>query len=202
MMESRETSRDVTPEGRDRVADALCRHFAAGHLELEELESRLEGVDRAGTVEELDRLLGDLPAPPARRDAWTPAPAPKPRGWALALLGGHGRKGRWVPPRSLRAVAVMGGVDLDFRDARLGPGVTRVTAVALMGGIDIVVPPGLPVEVRGLGVLGSVEQGEAGGEAPEAAGAPRLEVVALACMGGVDVRTRAREGEEKSDAAP
>lgn len=183
-----------TPERRERVVAELCEHFAAGHLELDALEQRLAAADRAGNVRELDGLVADLPvlaiAPPAV------AEPPRRRGWALALLGGNSRKGEWSPPRQLNAVAIMGGVELDFRDARLAAGETHVTALALMGGIDIIVPPGLPVTVRGMGVLGGVDQVEhaAQGASPDA---PRLTVTAVALMGGVAIQTRPSKRTEQ-----
>lgn len=183
-----------SPERRDQVAARLCEHFASGHLELDALEARLAAVDRARTEAELEEQFRDLPVLAA------PAPAisepPARRGWALALLGGNARKGVWSPPRRLNAVAVLGGVELDFRDARLPPGETHVTAVAVMGGIDITVPPGLPVTVRGLGILGGVDQAEDVGEiaGPDT---PRLVITALACMGGVGVQTRASKRAEQ-----
>jgi predicted membrane protein len=142
-----------TTEQRDRTTAELCEHFAAGHIELDVLESRLAAVDDAKSVRER------------------------------------------YPPRRLNAVAVMGGVALDFRDARLAAGETHVTAVALMGGIEIIVPPGLPVTVRGLGILGGVDQVE---HAPveQSPSAPRLKVTALACMGGVEIKTRASKRAE------
>lgn len=179
-----------TPERREQAAALLCDYFASGHLELDALEARLAAVDRARSEAEIDEQFRDLPAlaapPPAVAEARSE------RGWALALLGGNSRKGVWTPPRRLYALAAMGGVELDFRDARLPPGETHVTAVALMGGIDITVPPGLPVTVRGLGILGGVDQVE---EAGEGAGpnVPRLIITALALMGGVGVETRASE---------
>jgi hypothetical protein len=177
----------LTAERRDRAAAELCEHFAAGHLELEALEQRLAEVDAARSESQLAELVAGLPALPAVVPAVEP---PAARGWALAVMGGASRKGAWRVPRSLHAVALMGGVELDFRDARLGPGETHVTAVAVMGGIEIVVPPGLPVTVRGIGVLGAVDQGEHT-EAEPSAGAPRLKVTALAVMGGIEVKTRA-----------
>jgi hypothetical protein len=135
-------------------------------------------------------LVSDLPVLANAQPATVKPPAA--RGWALAVMGGSSRKGVWAAPRQLNAVAIMGGVELDFRDARLGPGETRVNAVAVMGGIEIIVPPGLPVTVRGLGVLGAVDQEEQA--AAETSGeAPRLKVTALACMGGVEVKTRPSE---------
>lgn len=46
---------------RDRVADALRAHCAAGRLRLEELEERLAAALGAATLDELQRLLQDLP---------------------------------------------------------------------------------------------------------------------------------------------
>lgn len=182
-----------TPEDKDRVTARLCEHFAAGHIELDALESRLAAVDEAKSETELAELVRDLPALAAEASA-APVVAAQPakRGWALALLGGASRKGEWSPPRRLNAVAVMGGIVLDFRDAQLAPGETRVTVVALMGGVEVIVPPGLPVTVRGLGILGAVDQEEqaAGAVGPDT---PHLRVTALACMGGVEVKTRASE---------
>ncbi len=183
-----------TTEQRDRTTAELCEHFAAGHIELDALEERLAAVDAARETAELARLVGDLPALP------TPAPLavepPAAQGWALAVLGGNTRKGEWAPPRRLNTIALMGGVVLDFRDARLAAGETHVVAIALMGGIEVIVPPGLPVTVRGLGILGAVDQLEHAA-AERNPSAPQLKVTALACMGGVEIKTRASAGAER-----
>lgn len=182
-----------TPEQRDRVTAELCEHFAAGHLELDVLESRLAAADSASNTAELNELVRDLPALAPKAPVAVEQPAG--RGWALAFMGGSSRKGEWSPPRKLSALALMGGVELDFRDARLAAGETHVTAVALMGGIEIVVPPDLPVTVRGLGVLGAVDQVEhvAAGVGPDT---PQLKVTALACMGGIEIKARASKSAE------
>jgi hypothetical protein len=189
-----------TTDARDRATAELCEHFAAGHIELDALESRLAAVDEAKSEAELAELIRDLPAlssaapVAAQPSAGAPALAgpPAKRGWALAVMGGASRKGEWSPPRRLNAVAVMGGIELDFRDALLAAGETHVTIVALMGGVEVIVPPGLPVTVRGLGLLGAVDQEE---QAADEVGpnTPHLKVTALACMGGVEVKTRARK---------
>jgi hypothetical protein len=186
-------TRAPTQDERERVAAELCEHFASGHLELEELELRLAALDRAETLVELDGLVRGLPALPAVSPSVS-AP-PSARGWALAVMGGSSRRGLWEPPRRLNALALMGGVELDFREARLPAGETWVTAVAIMGGIEIIVPPGLPVSVRGLGLLGAVDEYE---HSVEEAGpdTPRLVVTALACMGSVEVKARARRSAE------
>jgi|GEM_PF-902437 len=182
-----------SPERRDRAVAELCEHFSSGHIELDELEHRLAVVEHAESEAELAELVVDLPALPSTLPALVEPPAP--RGWALAVLGGSSRKGVWRPPRRLNALAVMGGVELDFRDAQLAGGVTEVTAVAVMGGIDIVVPPGLPLTVSGLGIMGAVDHVEhdAGVRDPNM---PRVHVRALAVMGAVDVKVRASKKVE------
>lgn len=183
-----------TPERRERIVAELCEHFAAGHIELDVLEQRLAAADRASSVGEMDGLVADLPVIAAQPSLL--AEPPKRRGWALALMGGNSRKGTWVPPRQLNVIAIMGGVELDFRDARLPAGETHVNAVALMGGVDVIVPPDLPVTVRGLGILGGVDQEEHASESKDP-NAPHLMVTALACMAGVSVKTRPRGRTER-----
>ena len=51
-----------------------------------------------------------------------------------AILGGIQRQGTWRVAKKLRVVAVMGGIDLDFREAEFGSGVTEVEVTAVMGG--------------------------------------------------------------------
>ncbi|UCF18923.1 MAG: DUF1707 and DUF2154 domain-containing protein [Gemmatimonadota bacterium] len=184
-----------TSDQRDRVTAELCEHFAVGHIGLDVLEQRLAVVDEARSLAELETLVGDLPVLAAV--AAPVAELPAERGWALAVLGGRSRKGEWRPPRQLNAVAVMGGVELDFRDALLAEGATRVTAVAVMGGIKILVPPGLPVTVRGMGIMGAVEDHVEQPGGSRASEAPHLVVTALACMGGVEIKTRASKRIEE-----
>src|SRR5690606_8880902 len=100
-------------------------------------------------------------------------------------------KGVWNPPANLYVVAVMGGSLLDFRDAQLGPGVTNVIVVAIMGGVEIVVPPGLRVESNGIGIMGGFEHaGHHQVETPSGDG-PVLRISGVAIMGGVEIKERA-----------
>ena len=55
----------VSDEDRERAADEIRQHFAAGRLTDEELSERLSAVYRARTVDELQSLQTDLPKLPA-----------------------------------------------------------------------------------------------------------------------------------------
>jgi hypothetical protein len=206
---------------REHAIDALCRRFADDTLSMPELERRLEKARNARTRDELRTLLSDLPAPaavPARtaeqsaQAPRTPERRPDPRrraparrragaegevrtssSVALAVLGGTRRAGKWAPPENMLAFAVMGGVELDFRDAVLAPGaVTTINCFAFWGGIDIKVPPDVHIDTGGFALLGGFEQsGDAWDEPPP--DAPTIQVNGVAIMGGVDVKVQGRE---------
>jgi hypothetical protein len=78
----------------------------------------------------------------------------------------------------------MGGVELDLRHARFAADETTITAVAIMGGIDIVVPEHLDVEVDGVGLMG----GFGGRRIGARSGGPRVRITGFALWGGVEVK--------------
>ena len=107
------------------------------------------------------------------------------RGYVVAIMGGAVRKGSWDPPESLRVLALMGGVELDFRDARLLEGTSEVTILAVMGGVKIVVPPDVDLVVDGLGLMGGFPHLRQQAEGEQDA---RLVIRGVALMGGVEVK--------------
>jgi predicted membrane protein len=50
---------------------------------------------------------------------------------------------------------VFGNIELDLRDAVIGSGVSVIEAVAVMGNIEITIPPDVTVESDGDSLLGS-----------------------------------------------
>ncbi len=207
---------------REETIDALCGRFADDAISLAELERRLEKARGARTRAELNELLVDLkparsPVPinqgsKGRHHETVPeaATAARPsRGGgsevarasshlAFAVMGGTRRAGAWVPPSSLAAVALMGGVELDFRDALMEGRDVEVNCFAFMGGIEITVPPDVHVETRGFAFMGGFDQ-EAKTETRPAPGAPTIRITGFALMGAVEVKV-ARRGKlvEKS----
>ena len=117
-----------------------------------------------------------------------PAVVPE-RGIVMAFMGGVARKGSWMVPRHFKVVAVMGGAEIDLRDARFAPGVTEIEVMALMGGVEITVPPGVRVETMGTALMGGFEA-TAGDIHATDPSAPILRVSGMAVMGGVEVRVR------------
>jgi len=116
----------------------------------------------------------------------------------VAFFSGRTRKGSWTPARQITATACMGGVDLDFREALFGAEVVEIYAVAIMGGIEILVPPGVHVDTSGFAFLGGFEEDSAL-EANPNPEAPTIRVRGFACMGAVEVNVR-HPGESAKDA--
>ncbi|MFI9061303.1 DUF1707 domain-containing protein [Streptomyces sp. NPDC053429] len=199
---------------RERVVDRLRDAVAEGRLDMEEFEERLDAAYKSRTYAELEPLTRDLPEPGAEAPL---ASAPPGAGVARAAsgsawadrIGGHGtwstgiavmsgfqRKGRWTVPARFDAFALMGGGELDLREANFAEPEVVINCIAVMGGIEITVPPGVEVDVRGIGFMGAFDHRE-GPEQPEP-GAPRVVVTGLALMGGVEVRVKEPKGVKRA----
>jgi len=187
---------------RDETIAALCEHFAKDRLTIEDFEHRLDVATRALTLPELESLLADLPATAPAVDS-PQAVAPRPTSHVrdsqtlIAIMGGVERRGMWVPAQKTLVIAVMGGAMLDFREVQLPPGETVINIIALMGGVEIVVPPGMNVDIGGVAFMGGFSHTQQ--RSPDTTpGAPLLKIDGFAMMGGVDVKVR-MVGETERD---
>jgi hypothetical protein len=181
---------------RERVAESLREAAAEGRLSLDELNERLDQVFSARTYAELAPITADLPSPGTHQPApaRTASSGPLSSDWfggqpggsaAIAILGGFVRKGDWVAPPTLSAVAILGGGEIDLRDARFAEHTVRITAVVIMGGIQITVPEDANVQVNGIGIMGGFDHTAAGSGSP---GGPRIVISGFAFWGGVQVQ--------------
>jgi len=147
----------ASDQDREAVVQRLQAAFAEGRLDDEEFDERMRAALTASTSANLAPLLGDLPAAADRRGAAGQpgaalAPSRKPGRFALAYKNSIRRSGRWRVPERFTSVVYKGGGWLDLRAAELTAPVTTVVAVAYKSRIDILVPPGVRVEMEGLGV--------------------------------------------------
>ena len=155
---------------RERAVEILRAAAGDGRLTLEELAERVEGALVAKTRDALEPLTADLPAPARGTDA-----AATGTRWTVGIMGGGDRKGRWRIASRSTVVNVMGGADLDLRDALIDSNETVITVVSIMGGSDIIVPEGVEVELGGFALMGGndlkVEGPRPGRERPSSASA-------------------------------
>jgi len=190
---------------RQRIVDQLCQHYAVENLTDDMLEDRLAKALAATSLPELTALVADLPteaasgaSSPSTSVAMALPENVAERQVVVAVMGAAERKGVWTPPRQLTIVAVMGSAELDFREASFGPGVTEVTCFAMMGGIEIIVPPGVRVETNGMGLMGGFSQAGSASQTTDP-NAPVLRIGGVGIMGGVELDVRFT-GERRGDA--
>ncbi|ANP55339.1 hypothetical protein J2Z21_007437 [Streptomyces griseochromogenes] len=209
-------SDDAVPElrasdaDRERVAEVLRDALAEGRLDMGEFEERLEAAYKARTYAELAPITRDLPAsgavaPPPVSFAKEPVDG---GGWAnrivgggespqiaLAVMSGFERKGRWKVHKRFNCLAFWGGGELDLREADFAAREVEINCVAIMGGVQVIVPPGVEVVVRGIGIMGGFEHPK-GDERPDP-GAPRVVIGGFAFWGGVGVARKITRAEQQ-----
>jgi hypothetical protein len=190
----------VSDADRERVAERLRHAAGEGRLTIEELDERLEYTYAARVGSDLAVLTADLPEPTAgalevseHRDAG------KRRRFVISVMGGSNLRGRWLAGRKLGAVAVMGGGEIDLRNAVLTEGELRITIFSFMGGVSVVVPPGVDAELSGFAFMGGNDCNVPPQDLPP--GVRRVHVRAISVMGGSEVKMRRRD-RKALEAAP
>jgi Domain of unknown function (DUF1707) len=179
----------ASDQERDATVQRLQVAFAEGRLADAEFDERMRSALAARTHADLDELLTDLPASTA---PVSPRPVarvegPKPGKYAVAYKRSIRYAGRWRVPGRFNAIVYKGGGELDLRAAELTEPITTVLAVAYKSDIEIIVPPGVRVEVNGFGVT---RDEDPAGE--PAADAPIVHIRAFAYKGLVETRTMPR----------
>ena len=196
----------ISDADRHRVAEVLRDAAGEGRLDLDELEQRLEAAYAAKVYGDLVPIVVDLPTGrlelahgpvPARRPTATPGVPPAGRtDTSVAILSSQSRKGAWMVGPTHTAFAMMGGVDLDLREAVFGELEVVIHANAVLGGIDIYVNARTQVVVDGVGIMGGFDQAR-DRVAPEIdADSPVVRVKGVALMGGVTVTRKPMPGEK------
>jgi hypothetical protein len=191
-------------DARERTIAALSEGFANDALDVDEFERRVTLAHTSESSEEIAALTSDLPASTTALAKATVAlaPATADDGGApetvYAIFGGVDRRGTWNVPRRWRVVAAFGGAQLDLREARFPTGVIDLEVKAVFGGVQIIVPPGLAVEVHGTAIMGGFQNVNRAPAHPDP-DAPLLRIHGLALMGGVEITMRlAGESERQA----
>lgn len=198
----------ISDDDRHKTAEFLRQAAGEGRIDLEELDERLEATYAAKVYADLVPIVVDLPGaepalppgmvPAPRPGAGTPVPVGAPSyGSSLAIMSGTDRKGVWEVPPSHTAFTLMGGIDIDLREAVFPTQEVVVNANAVMGGIDIVVNAWTRVTVEGVGIMGAFEEGKAKVDAEIGPRSPHVRVKGVALMGAVTVVRKPMPGEKR-----
>lgn len=187
--ERRGSAMRASDQDRDVVLTRLRDAFAEGRLDDGEFDERMRAALVARTYEDLDSLFADLPA----RQAGTAGPPVVRRGpgrFAVALKSTVRRAGRWRVPSRYTAVVYKGSGWLDLRGAELTAPDTTIIAVAYKSRIAVLVPPGIHVEMTGMGITQGGDEDDPDFRVPP--DAPTVHIRGIAYRGTIEVSTRPR----------
>ena len=100
----------------------------------------------------------------------------------VAVLSGSNQRGRYRLAGTLNAVSILGGDQIDLRDAEISDGEVTVHAVSIMGGPTIYLPDTVNVEVEGMSIIGG--NSELGTRTRPRPGAPLVRIRTYNLLGG------------------
>jgi hypothetical protein len=177
----------ISHADRERVADLLRDAAGEGRIDFDELEERLTATYAARTRADLVPITRDLPARPEQPPAAADSSGTRRH---LAIMSGFDRTGVWDVPREMTVLALMGGANLDLRQARFATPEVVLTINAVMGGASVIVGPHTNVVIEGTGIMG----GYAGPSGLVAArldeASPTVRIRGFAFWGGVSVERK------------
>lgn len=190
----------VSGSAREATADLLSKALADGQLTIAEFDERNKQLWHVTYADELEALTADLSVPESTvlMDS-SPAVVPTTGGarFTLSVMGGSSRRGPWQIAPHHYSFTTMGGNEIDLRHAKLSAQETVVTAVAIMAGIEIIVPEDVRVISEGNGIMGGfgIEDHPSctvlmSDLPPDA---PTIRIRGAAVMGGVGVVRAARD---------
>lgn len=184
---------------REQTVDRLIMNYAHGKLSREAFERRLDAANDAKSHAALLELVRDLDLiadgrytaekqaelrPHVERTATSAADDAE---LVVNVFAGNSRKGSWHVPRTIRAINVFGGTELDFSSAHLTAETTYITVFCLFGGVNVRVPEGMRTVSKALAVFGGIDNRGSTSSDPNA---PLLVVEGIVLFGGIDIRVK------------
>ena len=185
----------ISDADRNKVAEVLREAAGDGRIDFNELDERLEATFAAKTYAELVPITHDLA--PAVATGAAVVPGVK-RERAVAIMGGVERRGIWVVPEHFSVFCMMGGAELDLRQARFSAPEVTLRINAFMGGANIIVNRSTNVIVHGVGIMGGYSAPRSDADVQLTADSPTVHVKGVAIMGGVSVVRKSMPGEDKT----
>lgn len=189
---------DQFKEYKEKIETHLRWAYTNNHITIETLESRLSRLYSTDSLSELTGLTEDLPPMPGsedrktgdtyqwERDRYDSIPKQRRKSQTFfAFMSGSGRKGSWAAPREINTISLMGGVELDFRQASFPRETVTLNCLALMGGLTVLVPPGVTVSSTVIPLMGGCEN-----KTDEHGTGPHIQIRGLVIMGGIEIKTK------------
>jgi hypothetical protein len=178
---------------KEQAVQELCAHYAQDHLSTGELESRFEQVYKSTSRDQLQTVLGGLPA--LARTPVAPAPLyqvastgllPAGEKRYLSVFAEVKKEGHWTPAPLILGRVVFGSMVLDLREAELPPEGITLDLDVIFGDCKVLLPPGVGADVDATAMLGSVNDKSKRG----LPNAPHIRVRGSVLFGEITVKTQ------------
>ncbi|MEJ7832428.1 MAG: DUF1707 domain-containing protein [Nocardioides sp.] len=184
----------ISDTEREQVAEILRQAAGDGRIDLAELDERLEAAYAARTYADLVPITHDLPGQrhqvPARAADSAPPVSGPDHQRHLAIMSSLDRSGVWRVPQQLTVLALMGGANLDLRQATFAAPEVVLTINAFMGGATVIIGPHQNVVIEGVAIMGGYS-GPSGLVDPELdETSPTVRIKGIAIWGGVNVERK------------
>jgi hypothetical protein len=180
---------------REHFVAELRRLFADDVITMDEYADHVGLVLAARDEAEMAEAVKGLPVGTA-----APVPTPKIVGqrvstsrYMVSIFGSTSQRGRWRMPARVRCLAVFGETMLDLRQASTSEHEVTIEALSVFGGVDVIVPEGVDVELTGVSIFGSKEMRVA--QVPVLPGTPLVRVRAITLFGGVTVVSKTHRSD-------
>ncbi|MDA3951217.1 MAG: LiaF-related protein [Spirochaeta sp.] len=147
---------------RDQICDILAQAYTDNHIELEDYEHRLDLVNAADSIDELETVLHDFPAVyqaprSASADRSVERSTNHPAETRLSIIGDCRIDHQDFGTGEVRTFALIGDVKADLENL---PPLTEpvvLTVFSLIGDTKVIIPPGMRVENQLVNVIGDTE---------------------------------------------
>lgn len=174
---------------RDAIAERLREALAEGRLTDAEHSDRLDHLYAARTYGELDQVTADLPLP---SNALVPRRSSRPSAPAenvpvqFAVFSSTTVRPTGMVRGTTVGFALFGGTTIDLRNAEIAESGMDVTALAIFGAVEIIVPIDANVKVLGIPLFGGVHH-----EKDELVGdGPLVNIRAVVLFGGINIKRK------------
>lgn len=173
----------------DHAIKQLENAYTDGRLNEAELEERMAIALKAKTEGDLATLFSDLRVNAALLEPIiVERKLQRLNSATTALFSGVEQTGSFILPKEYQISAIMGGCLIDLTKARLESPDSTIHITAIMGGVQIFVPPGVRIELHSKPIMGGISKNVHDDDLP--ADAPVIRIIAKAIMGGIEIKTK------------
>jgi len=179
---------------RERTSELLREAAVEGRLTLDEFSERYMLAQRARTRGELDAVVRDLPVGAPVRSRGTP------KSKLRAILSSIDHAGALQLAPETEVSAILGSCKLDLRRATISSEVTTLHVQVFMGSLDLIVPPGVAVDIDAMLIL-SGRNVRLSHSTAASVNQPLIRVTGSIVLGSINARDAPKLGERLREVA-